>query len=36
MLAIIRCLEAWSAELKSGGPFTVLIDYRNLRYFMTR
>ncbi|MDA4133781.1 MAG: ribonuclease H family protein, partial [Thaumarchaeota archaeon] len=36
MLAIIRCLEAWSAELKSGDPFTVLTDHRNLRYFMTR
>jgi transposase InsO family protein len=36
MLAIIRCLDAWSAELKSCGTFTILTDHRNLEYFMTR
>lgn len=36
MLAIIRCLDTWSAELRSCGTFTVLTDHRNLEYFMTR
>ncbi len=36
MLAIMRCLDAWSAELRSCGTFTVLTDHRNLEYFMTR
>ena len=36
MLAIIRCLEAWRAELKGVGKFTVASDHKNLKYFMTR
>ena len=36
MLAIMCCLETWSAELRSCGHFTVLTDHRNLEYFMTR
>ncbi|XP_044717381.1 transposon Tf2-3 polyprotein [Hirsutella rhossiliensis] len=36
MLAIMRYLDNWSAELRSCGPFTVLTDHRNLEYFMTR
>ncbi|KAM4056428.1 reverse transcriptase (RNA-dependent DNA polymerase) [Hirsutella rhossiliensis] len=36
MLAIMRCLDNWSAELRSCGPFTILTDHRNLEYFMTR
>lgn len=36
MLAIIRCLDAWSSELRSCGTFTILTDHRNLEYFMTR
>jgi hypothetical protein len=35
LLAIIRCLEEWEAELKSVGQFTVLTDYKNLEYFST-
>ncbi|KAM4061338.1 reverse transcriptase (RNA-dependent DNA polymerase) [Hirsutella rhossiliensis] len=30
MLAIMRCLDNWSAELRSCGPFTILTDHRNL------
>ncbi|KAI0992334.1 hypothetical protein K3495_g15852, partial [Podosphaera aphanis] len=36
MLAIIRCLEQWDAELRSCAEFTILTDHRNLQYFMTR
>ncbi|KAM4063256.1 reverse transcriptase (RNA-dependent DNA polymerase) [Hirsutella rhossiliensis] len=36
MLAIMRCLDNWSAELRSCGSFTILTDHRNLEYFMTR
>ncbi|KAI0995327.1 hypothetical protein K3495_g12855 [Podosphaera aphanis] len=36
MLAIIRCLEQWDAELRSCSKFTILTDHRNLQYFMTR
>ncbi|XP_044724438.1 reverse transcriptase (RNA-dependent DNA polymerase) domain-containing protein [Hirsutella rhossiliensis] len=36
MLAIMRCLDNWNAELRSCGPFTILTDHRNLEYFMTR
>ncbi|KAM4060615.1 reverse transcriptase (RNA-dependent DNA polymerase) [Hirsutella rhossiliensis] len=30
MLAIMRCLDNWNAELRSCGPFTILTDHRNL------
>ena len=33
MLAIIRCLEEWDAELRSVAKFTVLTDHKNLEYF---
>ncbi|KJZ68297.1 hypothetical protein HIM_12312 [Hirsutella minnesotensis 3608] len=33
LLAIIRCLEHWDAELRSVESFTVLTDHLNLRYF---
>ncbi|KJZ68468.1 hypothetical protein HIM_12144 [Hirsutella minnesotensis 3608] len=32
----MRCLDNWSAELRSCGSFTILTDHRNLEYFMTR
>ncbi len=35
MLAIIRCLEEWEAELKSVGEFKILTDHKNLEYFTT-
>lgn len=35
LLAIIRCLEEWEAELKSVGRFTILTDHKNLEYFST-
>ena len=36
LLAVIRCMEAWRGELRSvKGPFTVLSDHHNLKYFMT-
>ena len=34
MLAIIRCLEEWDAELRS-VKFEIRIDHKNLEYFMT-
>ena len=34
MLAIIRCLEEWDAELRSAQEFTVITDHKNLEYFM--
>lgn len=33
LLAIVRCLEAWDAELRSLQEFTVLTDHKNLEYF---
>ncbi|KJZ71335.1 hypothetical protein HIM_09271 [Hirsutella minnesotensis 3608] len=33
LLAIIRCLEHWDAELRSVKSFTVWTDHLNLRYF---
>jgi hypothetical protein len=33
MLAIIKCLQEWEAELKSVGQFTILTDHKNLEYF---
>jgi hypothetical protein len=34
LLALIRCLEEWDAELRSVKSFTVLTDHKNLEYFM--
>ena len=34
LLAVIRCLEEWDAELRSVKSFTVLTDHKNLEYFM--
>jgi hypothetical protein len=36
MLAIIRCLEQWSAELLSCESFVILTDHLNLEYYMSR
>ncbi|MGC0591399.1 Ty3/Gypsy family RNase HI domain-containing protein, partial [Salmonella enterica] len=36
LLAIIRCLEQWDAELRSVKSFTILTDHLNLRYFMKK
>lgn len=36
MLAIIKCLEQWSAELRGCEKFKILTDHRNLEFFMTR
>ena len=33
LLAIVRCLEAWDAELRSLKEFTVLTNHKNLEYF---
>lgn len=35
MLAIIRCLEAWDAELRSVDHFEIRTDHKNLEYFTT-
>jgi hypothetical protein len=35
MLAIIRCLEEWDAELRSVKGFQIRTDHKNLEYFMT-
>jgi transposase InsO family protein len=36
LLAIISCLRAWSAELRSvASPFTIFTDHKNLEYFTT-
>jgi hypothetical protein len=34
LLAIIRGLEEWDAELRSVEKFTVVTDHKNLEYFM--
>ena len=35
LLAVIRCLQEWDAELRSlNQPFTVLTDHKNLETFM--
>jgi len=34
LLAIIRGLEEWDAELRSVEKFTVITDHKNLEYFM--
>ncbi|KJZ69574.1 hypothetical protein HIM_11036 [Hirsutella minnesotensis 3608] len=33
LLAVIRCLEHWDAELRRVASFTVWTDHLNLRYF---
>jgi hypothetical protein len=33
ILAIIKCLQEWEAELKSVEEFTILTDHKNLEYF---
>ena len=35
MLAIIRCLEEWDAELRSVETFEIRTDHKNLQYFMS-
>jgi hypothetical protein len=35
MLAIIRCLKKWDAELRKVQSFEIYIDYKNLKYFIT-
>jgi len=34
MLAIVRCLEEWDAELRSVESFQIRTDHKNLEYFM--
>lgn len=36
MLAIIKCLQQWRAELRSTKGFTILTDHKNLEYFMKK
>jgi transposase InsO family protein len=33
LLAVVRCLEAWDAELRSVQEFTIITDHKNLEYF---
>lgn len=35
LLAIVRCLEEWDAELRSVGEFEIITDHKNLEYFYT-
>lgn len=35
MLAIIRCLEEWDAELRGVKKFDIYTDHKNLEYFMS-
>ena len=35
LLAVVKCIRAWSTELRSCGSFTVLTDHQNLTYFTT-
>lgn len=35
MLAIIRCLDEWDAELRGVKQFDICTDHKNLEYFMT-
>jgi hypothetical protein len=35
LLAIIRCLEEWDAELRGVDGFEIHTDHKNLEYFMT-
>jgi len=34
LLAVIRCLEEWDAELRSVKSFMILTDHKNLEHFM--
>ncbi|KAK1919380.1 hypothetical protein P3342_009104 [Pyrenophora teres f. teres] len=34
LLAVVRCLEEWDAELRSVKSFKVITDHKNLEYFM--
>ena len=34
LLAVVRCLEEWDAELRSVKKFKVITDHKNLEYFM--
>lgn len=36
LLAVIRCLQEWDAELRSVPEFTILTDHKNLEYFTTK
>lgn len=36
MLAIIRCLEEWDAELRSVSNFEIWSDHKNLEYFQRK
>ena len=33
LLAVVRCMEAWDAELRLVEKFMVITDYKNLEYF---
>ena len=35
LLAVVKCIRAWSTELRSCSSFTVLTDHQNLTYFTT-
>lgn len=35
LLAVVRCLETWDAELRSVKSFQVITDHKNLEYFFT-
>ena len=35
LLAIVRCLKEWSAELRSVPRFQIITDHKSLEYFMT-
>lgn len=35
LLAVVRCLEAWDAELRSVNEFRVITDHKNLEYFFS-
>lgn len=35
LLAVIRCLEAWDAELRSVPEFQIITDHKNLEYFFS-
>lgn len=35
MLAIVRCLEEWDAELRSVRDFQIRTNHKNLEYFIT-
>ena len=37
LLAIMRCLEAWDAELRSVlKGFDIIIDHKNIKYFIKK